>query len=101
MEDAEYREVIRGAIAVVIGSIIFAGIGFFLSVRDLFPLDAISTALLGFFFFFCIGPKFFPDSTKIITRRTRNYRRAKKGLGMLDVDDEPTSEIITDFQRKQ
>lgn len=100
MDQDEYRATVRSAIGIFVLSTIGAGIGFFLSIEHHFPLDALSSAFLGFFLGFCLGPKFFPDSTKIISRRARNYRRARKGLEPLDTEDEPQAEIITNFQRK-
>lgn len=100
MDQAEHRGVVRSLLAKTTVSIIFAGIFFFLSLKGPIPLDAVSSAIIGFFFFFCIGDKFFPESTKFIRRRARNYRRAKRGLEPLDVEDEPSPEIISDFQRR-
>ena len=100
MDQGEYRAMVRSVICIFIGALIFAGIGFYLSLKNFFPLDALSTALLGFLLFFCVGPKFFPDSTKFISRRARDYRRSRKGLDPLDPEDEPKPEIIRDFQRK-
>jgi len=100
MQQDEYRAVVRSLVGKFIGSILTAGLFFFLSLHDYLRLDAVSCATLGFFLFFCAGGKLFPESSKFISRRARNYRRAKKGLEPLDVDDEPTAEIVTNFQRK-
>ena len=100
MDQSEYSAVRTSVVLKILSSIVFAGLAVLLSVKGYIRLDASSCALLGFFLFFCIGDKFFPESTKYISRRARNYRRARKGLEPLDVDDEPTAEIISDFQRK-
>ncbi|MFT5105800.1 MAG: hypothetical protein ACI8XO_002678 [Verrucomicrobiales bacterium] len=100
MEKDEYQAIVRSLALKIIGSIIFAGIAFYLSAAYYIKLGVLESAFLGFWLFFLAGGKFFPESTKFITRRARNYRRAKKGLEPLDLDDEPTAEIITNFQRK-
>jgi hypothetical protein len=100
MDQDEHREVVRSLLGKFAVSIVSAGVFFFLSLKGPIPLDAVSSAIVGFFFFFCIGDKFFPESTKFIRRRARNYRRAKRGREPLDVEDEPTPEIISDFQRR-
>jgi len=100
MDADEHRAVVRSLTGKFIVSFVFAAIAVGLSLREIIHLDLISSAVIGFFFFFCIGDKFFPESTKFIRRRARNFRRAKKGLEPLDVDDEPCPEIISDFQRK-
>jgi hypothetical protein len=99
MDEDEHRGVVRSLIAKLIGSLVFGGIAAVLSLQRIIHLDVYSAAIVGFLFFFCIGCKFFPESSKYIGRRARNFRRARKGLEPLDVADEPTAEIITDFQR--
>jgi hypothetical protein len=100
MDQEEYRAVTRSLVLKFLASIITAGIFIHLSLKNHIRLDVSSSAILGFFLMFCAGGKFFPESTKFVTRRARNYRRTRKGLDPLDIDDEPTAEIIQDFQRK-
>ena len=100
MDQDEHRAIVRGVIAIFIGGIVCATLAVFLSLENHFPLDALSSGFLGFFFFFCVGPKFFPDATKFITRRARNFRRSRKGLDPLDEEDEPKAEVFKDFQRR-
>ena len=100
MEADEHRGVVRSLVGKIIVSTIIGLIAAAISLKGIIHLDVFSSALIGFLFFFCIGDKFFPESTKFIRRRARNFRRAKKGLEPLDVEDEPCPEIISDFQRK-
>ena len=100
MEQDEYRAVVRSLVLKLIGGLLGAVIFFYLSAKDYISLGVLSSAFLGFFLFICAGGKLFPESTKFIHRRARNYRRAKRGLKPLDVDDEPTAEIHSNFQRK-
>lgn len=100
MDQEEHRAVVRSLVGKIVGSLATAGLCVYLSLQGIIRLDASFSALLGFFLFFCVGDKFFPESTKFIGRRARNYRRAKRGHELLDVDDEPTAEIRTNFQRK-
>ncbi|MGI9243050.1 MAG: hypothetical protein ACR2RV_19790 [Verrucomicrobiales bacterium] len=100
MEADEHRGVVRSLIGKLIVSTITGLIAAAISLKGFIHLDAFTSAIIGFLFFFCIGDKFFPESTKFIRRRARNYRRVKRGLEPLDVDDEPSPEIISDFQRK-
>jgi len=100
MDKAEYSGVVRSFALKFLVSLIGAGVGVYGSLKDYIDFDVYTCALLGFFFVFCMGGKVFTESSKFISRRARNYRRAKKGLEPLDVEDEPTPEIITDFQRR-
>lgn len=100
MEQDEYRDIVMSLVMKLIGSFIVAAICFYFSAINKIKFDVITSAFLGFALFFAIGGKIFPESSKFISRRARNYRRAKRGLPPLDIDDEPTAEIITDFQRK-
>jgi hypothetical protein len=100
MDQDEFRAVVRSSALKLLASIIVAGIFFYLSIKDYIKFDALTSACLGFFLMFCAGGKFFPESCKLISRRARNYLRAKKNLEPLDVEDEPAAEIITNFQRR-
>jgi hypothetical protein len=100
MEQDEHRAVVRSLVMKFACSFVVAFVLMVLSANDYIRLDVLSTGVLGFFLFFCVGDKFFPESTKFIGRRARNYRRSKKGLEPLDLDDEPSAEINSDFQRK-
>ena len=100
MDEDEHRGIVRSLIGKTIGSLIAAAIVAALSLRGIIHLDFFSSALLGFLFFFCAGGKLFPESSKYISRRAQNFRRMKRGQEPLDVDDEPTAEIISNFQRK-
>jgi hypothetical protein len=95
----EHGIVIRHFIGSLIVAILCAVGGFMLSASGLTKvIGAWPTAFFGLVFGLSLGNKLFPDASRIITIRFRNYRRAKAGKKLID-DTDPEQEYNHDIGR--
>lgn len=99
MKQSEYRAIIRSLFGRILLAVGLAVLGVILSMAGKIPFGMVPTAIVGLACGYGIGGKFFPDSSSIMSRRFRNYRRVQKGLEPLDLDDEIIGSQFDDYRR--
>jgi len=99
MNDDEYRLVRRSVVMTSIVAIGFGVLGFLASALGYTQfLGAIPSFIFGFFFGLVLGNKLFPDTSKYLTTRRRNYQRIKAGKAPIE-DEDPETEYNSDIGR--